>query len=414
MKVVVYNLGCKVNQYESFSIVSMLQELGHEVSYKLEWADVYIINTCAVTTQAEQKSRQSVTRCLKYNKDAKILICGCASEANSDQFLKKSNVIYVSGVANKNEVINYLTTSSLKVIKDKLPREYEHITLPSLEKTRAYLKVQDGCNRFCSYCIIPYLRGRSRSRDIQDIINEVDNLERQTHEIVINGIDLSSYGMDTETSLPDLFRRINHTNLRVRLGSLEISCITQDFIDAYKSIKNHCNHFHLSLQSGSNKVLADMNRRYTVEIFLEKMNLLRKNFEDVSITTDLICGYPTETEQDFQDTLAFINKANFSEMHIFGYSNRAKTKASRLKQLDAKTIKDRVDRAITIASMLKENFLKANLKKSLQVLFESKDDDGYYVGYSKNYIKVYSRNGECDTIKTVKTKKILKDGLCDE
>ncbi len=253
MKVVVYNLGCKVNQYESDGILTRLSALGYEVADSLQYADAYILNTCAVTNEAEKKSRQAVSRCLHYNKDAKIIVCGCASQNDSKQFEGKNGVTYISGVANKHIIPEILEKKGVHVAP--VLKEYEEELQPDLVRTRAYIKIQDGCNNFCSYCLIPYLRGRSRSRSIQSIVKECERLQQVTNEIVLTGIDMSSYGLDIGTTLAELIKNLSHIKIRVRFGSLEARVITEELLEATKNLINFCPHFHLSLQSGDDNTL---------------------------------------------------------------------------------------------------------------------------------------------------------------
>ncbi|MDE6565782.1 MAG: MiaB/RimO family radical SAM methylthiotransferase, partial [Clostridia bacterium] len=301
MKVVVYNLGCKVNQYESDGILTKLANLGYEVADSLQYADCYILNTCAVTNEAEKKSRQAISRCLHFNKDAKIIVCGCASEHNSKQFEDKNGVTYISGVANKNKIPELLEQKGVFVAP--ISKFYEQELQPDLVRTRAYVKIQDGCNNFCSYCIIPYLRGRSRSRSMDSIIDECVRLQKVTNEIVLTGIDMSSYGLDIGTSLSELIKNLSHINVRIRFGSLEASVITEEFLQNTKMLKKFCPHFHLSLQSGDDNTLKSMNRKYTTAFYAEKVELVRQFYPTAAITTDLICGFPTESESEFENTL---------------------------------------------------------------------------------------------------------------
>ena len=314
MKVVVYNLGCKVNKYECDSMVKALRLKQYEVSENLEYADIYILNTCAVTNEAERKSRQCVERCLKYNKDAKIFVCGCASENNPEQFIKKDNVQYVIGSANKMSLIDSFELEGIS--KQTLPKDYEDDFSPIIDRTRAFLKIQDGCNRFCSYCLIPYVRGRSRSRSIDSVVKECEEVAKTTKEMVITGIDVSMYGLDIGTNIVELLNRLTHIDCRIRFGSLECSIITNEFLQACSKLKNFCPQFHLSLQSGDDEVLKRMNRKYTTKEYLEKVHLIRSYFSDAAITTDLIVAFPTETEEQFENTLNFIKEVSILSRNI--------------------------------------------------------------------------------------------------
>lgn len=429
MKIVVYNLGCKVNQYESDSIIRELKSRGHEVYDDFTEADAYILNTCAVTNEAERKSRQAIARAKKFNATAKIIVCGCASENNAEQFSEKDGVVYISGVAGKARIpdlikskcgvdtlslgkndsanipsVGSIDIDSKNVSVSDLPTEYEDDMAIDGIRTRAFLKVQDGCNNFCSYCIIPYLRGRSRSRAIDSVAQEFDRLSREVKEIVLTGINLSAYGMDIGSSLKDLLIALKKFNTRIRLGSLEVNVIGRGFLEACKSIKRFCPQFHLSLQSGDDSVLKDMNRHYTTVEYLDKVKLIREYFPDAAITTDLICGYPTESEQSFKNTIEFIKKVNFADMHIFVYSPRKGTKAAKETLIPHEVAKERANTAIKIAEDMKREYLKSHIGSTLEVLVEN----GY--GYSMEYIKVYT-DGEDGEIKEIAPTELYLDGL---
>lgn len=402
MRIVVYNLGCKVNQYESDSIIRELVARGHEVYDDFKEADAYILNTCAVTNEAERKSRQAIARAKKFSPDARIIVCGCASENNSEQFSDKDGVTYISGVAGKAKIPDMM--DSINVAVAELPLKYEDDMAIDGIRTRAFLKVQDGCNNFCSYCIIPYLRGRSRSREINSVVQEFDRLSRILNEIVLTGINLSAYGKDIGSSLKDLLIALSGFDTRIRLGSLEVNVIDREFLMACKSLKRFCPQFHLSLQSGDDIVLKDMNRRYSTVDYLEKVMLIREYFPDCAITTDLICAYPTESDENFKNTLDFIKKVNFADMHIFVYSPRKGTKASKLKLIPHEIAKERANQAIKVAEEMKIAYLKAHIGTKLEVLVEN----GY--GYSKEYIKVYTEGSDGE-IKEIIPSEIYLDGM---
>lgn len=387
MKIVCYNLGCKVNQYESDGIMTKLTSLGYEVSDSLEYADVYILNTCAVTGEAEKKSRQAVARCLHFNKNAKVIVCGCASQNNTKQFEEKDGVTYISGVAGKRKIPELLEKSGVFV--DDIGNVYEPELQPNLIRTRAYVKVQDGCNNFCSYCIIPYLRGRSRSRSVQSVVSEVEKLQNVTREVVLTGIDMSSFGLDNGSSLTELVTALSDVDVRIRFGSLEARVITKEFLKATLGLKKFCPHFHLSLQSGNDKTLADMNRKYTTDFYASRVDLIRKFYKDACITTDLICGFPTESDEDFALTLEFIDKIAFSDMHIFAYSKREGTVAAKkYNMLDGGIVKNRTKLAEKIALKNKDIYYSSFIGKPLEVLVEK---DG---GYSREYLKVICEGEE--------------------
>ena len=400
MKVVCYNLGCKVNQYECDSITKALREKGIEVSEKLEKADIYILNTCAVTNEAERKSRQCVERCLKYNSNAKVYVCGCASQHNAEQFINKSNVEFVIGSANKMQLVNSIQKKDEGVLIKDIPLCYEDEYSPTVDRTRGYIKIQDGCNNFCSYCLIPYVRGRSRSRSIDSVFNEVLELQSQTKEIVLTGIDISSFGKDTKESFIELLDKIKDVDIRIRLGSLEVNIITEEFLIALTKLKNFCPQFHLSLQSGCNEILKKMNRHYTTNVYLEKVKLIRKYFKNAGITTDLICGFPTETDENHLETIDFIKTVGFSQMHVFPYSKREGTRASKMVQCDKKIAKERCKEISQIASEMKIEYIKKFIGQKLELLVED-EENGYMTGYSKEYIKCYIEGAQKNSIISV-------------
>ncbi len=390
MKISILTLGCKVNKYESDAIMHSLLDKGYDVCDALTYADIYIINTCAVTGEAEKKSRQAIARCRSLNSHAKILVCGCASQKNSLQFEEKG-VDFIGGVARKNFIAQYvdLVVAGQNLGENKpspLPLEYEQADFATQTRTRAYIKIQDGCNNFCSYCIIPYLRGRSRSREIADIISEVCALPEQVKEIVLTGINVTDYKIDGKSGLLQLLFELNKFGKRIRLSSLEETIVDEEFVKALSSLKNFCPFFHLSLQSGSAQVLKDMNRKYSPNDFAKSVELIRKYFNCPGITTDVIVGFPTETEQLFEESYNFIEKMAFSGLHIFQYSKRDGTVASQLKDLPGQVKKQRAKRLEQLDSKLRRTFIDKN--SGGRVLVEEKEGE-YFVGYSENYIKCY-------------------------
>ena len=407
MKVVVYNLGCKVNKYECDSLLKTLRQRGYEVSEDLVYADLYVLNTCAVTNEAERKSRQCVSRCLKLNPNAKVVVCGCASQNNPQQFATKDNVTYVIGNAQKGKLADKLQESG--ILLDPLPREYEDDFSAEVVRTRAYVKIQDGCDNYCSYCLIPYVRGRSRSRSIESVVEECKNLESKSKEITITGIDISSYGKNIDCDLATLIDALCDIDCRIRLGSLEVNVIDDKLLTSLKRLKKFCPQFHLSLQSGEDSVLKKMNRHYTTDEYFAKVRLIRKYFPDCAITTDLICGFPTESDENFESTLKFIDKVGFAQMHVFGYSPRAGTVAVRYKLLPQDIVKDRVNRAIKVAEQNRQKYVESFVGKTLQLLTED-TEQGYMCGYSTQYIKCYIEGGKSDCLYDVEVVKAI-DGI---
>ncbi len=408
MKIVVYTLGCKVNQYESESLMFVLGQSGHEVFSHLTYADLYIINTCAVTNEAEKKSRQAIAKCKALNPNAKIIVCGCASEKNAKQFRDIENVTYITGVANKLDVAFNLNSNATQIYKHTDEYDDNYTSVPT--KTRAYVKIQDGCNNFCSYCIIPYLRGRSRSRNIISILNEINQLSKTVKEIVITGIDVSDYKIDNKKALNVLIEKLKpYKNIRFRLSSLEQGVIDQSLIDAFKDV-NICPHFHLSLQSGCNSVLKRMNRKYRTKDYLKTVKLLRKNFDNPNISTDIIVGFPEETEEEFKETYNFAKKVGFANIHIFPYSKRSGTVAERYKQVDGNVKKKRVKKLENLNKKLNKKYIKKSKHGYHKVLIEE-NEDGFYIGHSENYIKCYiPEKVEINSFVTVKIEKPYKDG----
>ena len=401
MKACVFTLGCKVNEVESESLMRGLEELGYETTEELCPADVYILNTCAVTAEAEKKSRQAVARVRKFNPAAPVYVCGCASQNNPEAFSAREGVVYVSGTRKKDDILSLLSGGG----KGEDDGGFCEMPPPKRTKTRSFLRIQDGCNNFCSYCLIPYLRGRSCSRGAEEIVREARALcEEGAKEIVLTGIDISSY-RDGETDLAALLSMLGDVPARVRLGSLEVGVVTERFLSAAKEAGNFAPHFHLSLQSGSTAVLKKMNRHYTREEYLSRCALIRSYFSDAAITTDIIAGFPTETEEDFEDSLSIIREAGFAHVHAFAFSARAGTVAAKWKDLPPEVKKERVARLIQAAQEQEERFLARFEGREAEVLFE---EDG---GYTANYIRVYAAGAREGSLCRVRLGKREKDGL---
>ncbi len=405
MKAVVFTLGCKVNECESDSLIAGLIERGYDVSDKLVEADLYIVNTCAVTAEAEKKSRQTASRIKKLNPNAKVIFTGCATEKSPESFINKNPNFLVTGAFSKNKILDMLD----KVGVQKSPScvEFEELLFTKSLRTRAYVKVQDGCNNFCSYCIIPYLRGSSRSRSADIVAEEVEKLCAK--EVVLNGINLSAYDYQG-INLAGLLEKLKDTEKRVRLGSLEVGVITDEFLSVAKKMKNFAPHFHLSLQSGSNAVLKKMNRRYGREEYLEKVELIRKYFPNAGITTDIIVGFPVETENDFLDTIDLVKRVQFSDIHAFPFSPRSGTVAYKMQDIASDIKKERLNRLLEIKEKAKKDFAEKMVGKTLDFLFEEVKD-GYAEGYSENYLRLYVKDLEnTDKIVKVKVLEPFKDG----
>ncbi len=411
MKISVLTLGCKVNECESRSIVSALRSMGYDVTEELTFADVYVINTCSVTSEADRKSRQYIGKVVKANENAKIYVCGCSSQNDPGVYTKYKNVVYISGNGNKNDIISAITSDivcKMPVCSGNIPDVFEYMPIPAHEKTRDFIKVQDGCNNFCTYCIIPYLRGRSRSRTIESILSEAEESSLHTKEIVLTGIDVSSYGKDIGSSLTELICALGRLNIRKRMSSFECSVVDDKLLEAMRA-SGFCEHFHLSLQSGSDNVLKKMNRRYTTAEYYDKVELIRKYFPNAGITTDIITGFPTESESDFADTCDFVRKVCFSDIHVFPYSERKGTRAAGMKQLPMEIRRRRARELIGIGSELKNDFLRKQIGRTLSVYLEE-DNDGAVSGYAENYVRVYCE-GKPGEIVNVCVSELYKEGV---
>lgn len=406
----IITLGCKLNKYESDCMANLLIEKGYKYITNFEFADIYIINTCAVTKESEKKSRQYISKCLKLNPNAKIIICGCASENNLEQFKNKTNVFSVIGNEKKDQIDKFIESSVFKVY-DFLPN-YNNLKNPNINQTRAYLKVQDGCNNFCAYCLIPYLRGRSRSRELTECVKEAEFLSKTCKELVLTGIDLSSY----QPSLIELIEKLSHLTCRVRLGSLEQKIITEEFMQRLQKVKNFCPHFHLSLQSGDDAVLKRMNRHYTAQQYYEKVDLIRKYFPLANITTDIIVGFAGETEQEFLNTKSFVEKVNFGAVHVFPFSMREGTLASKIYKdtVNSEEKNKRVKLLQQVAKISGLNYINKIKNVEHKVLTEDHEND-FVVGYTESYIKVYlPKQTALNQILTVKITGEYLDGVKGE
>ena len=403
-KVALHNLGCKVNAYETEAMQEMLEHAGYEIVPFQEGADIYVINTCTVTNIADRKSRQMLHRARKMNPDAVVVAAGCYVQAQAEKQVIDPCIDIVLGNNKKQDLLTALQAyeeahGDLRVVIDiNHTKEYENLHLTKQgEHTRAYIKVQDGCNQFCSYCIIPYARGRVRSRAKEDVVAEVTDLAKNGYqEVVLTGIHLSSYGIDfeNEDNLLSLIRAVHEIEgiKRIRLGSLEPRIITEEFVQAIAALPKMCPHFHLSLQSGCNETLKRMNRRYTSEEFYEKCEILRKYFEKPALTTDVIVGFPQETEEEFETTYEFLKKICFYETHIFKYSKREGTKAAVMQGQIPEQIKaKRSARLIELGEKNRRAYEESFLGKTVEVLVEEKSDVNgkeMWTGHTKEYMKI--------------------------
>ena len=408
-----YTLGCKVNQYETNAIAQKFIEKGYKKVEFDEPADIYIINTCTVTNMADKKSRQIIRQAKAHNKNAIVVATGCYAEVSRTDLEKIDELDLIVGNKDKSNIVEIVEKQSNQESDINEEKEFQDFgTVTYTEKTRAVIKVQDGCNNFCSYCIIPYAKGRVRSRKPESVIKEVQEIVKSgIKEVVITGIHVASYGKDFEDGIKliDLLEKINKIEglQRIRLGSLEPNLITEDFVQRLKNnVDKICNHFHLSLQSGCDETLKRMNRKYTTEEFEKGVSLLRDAFPNVALTTDIIVGFPGETEEEFEATYKFLDKIQFSKMHIFKYSPRKGTIAAKMdNQISPEKKEERSNKLIDLSNKNEEEFLTRFIGKTLEVLFETTIDDEYTEGHTSNYITVKAKGENLEnTIQRVNIK----------
>lgn len=426
-----HNLGCKVNSYETEAMQQLLEEAGYEIVPFHEKADVYIINTCSVTNIADRKSRQMLHRAKKQNSDAVVVAAGCYVQAAAEELKADLAVDVIIGNNKKQDLVPILE----EYFKDKSDRshvieisethEYERLSIHKIaDHTRAFLKIQDGCNQFCSYCIIPYTRGRVRSRRPDEVVAEVRELAAAGYqEVVLTGIHLSSYGVDfkeeeKKENLLSLIKQVHEVEgiRRIRLGSLEPRIITEEFAQALASMPKFCPHFHLSLQSGCDKTLKRMNRHYTTEEYAAGCEILRRYFDNPAITTDVIVGFPGETEEEFEETKAFLERIGFYEMHIFKYSRRAGTRADRMPDQIPEQVKSvRSEILLKLEKQMSKAYRESFLGRNKTVLLEEKTEINgreYMIGHTMEYVKAvvpYEEN-----LKNKMAEGVLKGVLNDE
>lgn len=402
-KAALHNLGCKVNAYETEAMQQLLEEAGYEIVPFQEKADVYVINTCSVTNIADRKSRQMLHRAKKMNPDAVVVAAGCYVQAAGEELKKDAAIDVIIGNNRKKDLVPLLDEyfAGKHVEEDSLidigkTREYEALHINKIaDHTRAFIKIQDGCNQFCSYCIIPYTRGRVRSRKPEEIMEEIKGLvDKGYQEVVLTGIHLSSYGLDLDgITLLDLMVKIDKIQglERLRLGSLEPRIVTEEFTRTLAGLRTICPHFHLSLQSGCDATLKRMNRRYTTEEYEKGCQILRKYFDRPAITTDVIVGFPQETEEEFAQTIEFLKRIHFYEMHVFKYSRRAGTRAADMPgQLTENQKGQRSDVLLKLDQEMSLEYRKSFLGEEKEVLMEEKiviDGTEYLVGHTREYVK---------------------------
>lgn len=426
-----HNLGCKVNSYETEAMQQLLEEAGYEIVPFHEKADVYIINTCSVTNIADRKSRQMLHRAKKQNPDAVVVAAGCYVQAAAEELKADLAVDVIIGNNKKQDLVPILEeyfkdkSDSSHVIEISETHEYERLSIHKIaDHTRAFLKIQDGCNQFCSYCIIPYTRGRVRSRRPDEVVAEVRELAAAGYqEVVLTGIHLSSYGVDfkeeeKKENLLSLIKQVHEVEgiRRIRLGSLEPRIITEEFAQALASMPKFCPHFHLSLQSGCDKTLKRMNRHYTTEEYAAGCEILRRYFDNPAITTDVIVGFPGETEEEFEETKAFLERIGFYEMHIFKYSRRVGTRADRMPDQIPEQVKSvRSEILLKLEKQMSKAYRESFLGRNKTVLLEEKTEINgreYMIGHTMEYVKAvvpYEEN-----LKNKMAEGVLKGVLNDE
>ena len=410
MKVAFSTLGCRVNTYESEAMAEKFVREGYEIVDFNEKADVYVINTCSVTNMGDKKSRQIIGKARRLNEEAVIAAVGCYSQIAPNEVSNIEGVDVVLGTRNKGDIVYYVNKArdeqkqQIQVGEVLKNKEFEDLSIEDYQdKTRAFLKIQDGCNRFCAYCLIPYTRGAVCSKDFNKVIEEVKSLASHGFkEIILSGIHTASYGVDLEekVSVVDILEAIEKIEgiERVRIGSIDPTFFTEDVVKRIVSLKKLCPQFHLSLQSGCDETLKRMNRRYTSKEYEDIVNLLRDKIKDVSITTDVIVGFPGETDEEFNKTYEFLKRVKLTKTHIFKYSQRTGTKAYSMENQVDETIKEKRSKLlIELNKINEENFTKSYIGKILDVLFEEKysKEEGYYVGYTRNYIRVIAK-ANCD------------------
>ncbi|MCQ5339398.1 tRNA (N(6)-L-threonylcarbamoyladenosine(37)-C(2))-methylthiotransferase MtaB [Eubacterium ventriosum] len=405
-KAALHNLGCKVNSYETEAMTQLLKKAGYEIVSFQDQADVYIINTCSVTNMADRKSRQMLHKAKKQNPNAVVVATGCYVQTATEKVAQDLSIDLVVGNNRKKDIVEilneyYAEKEAGEQVKEEYvidinhTDEYEDLEISTVtEHTRAHLKIQDGCNNFCSYCIIPYARGRIRSRTMESIKAELERLSASGFkEIVLTGINLSCYD-DNGKKLIDVIEMADNVNgiERIRLGSLDPEVVTEDFVERLGKVKKICPHFHFSLQSGCDKTLKAMNRHYTSDEYYEKCQLIRKYIDNPAFTTDVIVGFPGETEEDYISSREFVKKVKFAELHVFKYSKRDGTVAAKMpNQIDEKIKTSRSEDLIKTGEELTKEFRQAKIGQDTTVLFEEKillDNKEYWVGHTVDYIKI--------------------------
>ena len=412
MKTVAFcTLGCKVNQYETNAMMQKMIEAGYEVVDFETKADIYIINTCTVTNMADKKSRQMLRRVKEINPEAILVAVGCYAQVAKEKLEQIPEIDLILGINEKNDIVKYVEQASKNTYVSDVLHQTEFLDFGDVtytEKTRAVIKVQDGCNQFCSYCIIPYARGRIRSRKPESVIKEITDVAKEgIKEVVITGIHVASYGKDfkdqmlteigkNEYRLIDLLEEIQKIDgiQRIRLGSLEPTLITEEFVTRLKKLSKICDHFHLSLQSGCDETLKRMNRKYTTDQFRHVVKLLRNAYPEVHLTTDIIVGFPGETEEEFNQTYEFLKEIKFYKMHVFKYSPRSGTVAAKMpNQIDGNIKEERSNKLIELSDKNEEEYNQKYIGKEVEVLLEEREGE-YLKGHTTNYMVIKMKTNE--------------------
>ncbi|MDK2811167.1 MAG: threonylcarbamoyladenosine tRNA methylthiotransferase MtaB [Petroclostridium sp.] len=407
-KVAFYTLGCKVNQYETEAMTELFEKEGYEITDFDQYADVYVINTCTVTNLGDRKSRRMIRRAKKLNKHSIVAVVGCYAQTAAEEISKIKGVNLIIGTKDRSRIVELINQikeqeEQINVVQDIMTtREFEDMKVTAYkERTRAFLKIQEGCNQFCSYCIIPYARGPVRSRKPEDIVEEVQQLAQNGFkEIVFAGIHVASYGKDLKnTNLLDIIKRVHDIEgiERLRLSSIEPMILTEEFVENAARLPKLCPHYHISLQSGCDATLKRMNRKYTTAEYREVVNRLRANFPDVAITTDVMVGFPGETEQEFEESKRFVDEISFAQVHVFKYSPRKGTPSVTFPNQVSPEEKERRSKImIELSANSEKRFCDKFIGREMEVLFEQqvKEQDGYYEGLTPNYIRVVAHSDE--------------------
>ncbi|MBU3804478.1 MAG: tRNA (N(6)-L-threonylcarbamoyladenosine(37)-C(2))-methylthiotransferase MtaB [Candidatus Cellulosilyticum pullistercoris] len=423
-KVAFYTLGCKVNQYDTEAVLEKFKAANYEVVDFSDYADVYVVNTCTVTHLSDRKCRQMLRKTKKINENSILVAMGCYAQIAADKIKDQvSEIDIIIGTDKRNQIVEVVEAfekdraETINLVSDIMDvNEFEEMTISHLgERTRVYIKVQEGCNNYCSYCIIPYTRGKIRSRKEEQVVEEVTKLANLGFkEIILTGIHVLAYGKDLgNTNLIQLLKRVHEVEgiERIRMSSIEPVAITKEFIDALRELPKVCHHFHLSLQSGSDRVLKRMNRKYTTADYLRSVEDLRSLWPDVAITTDIIVGFPGETDEEFEETVAFVEKVKLAQIHIFPFSPREGTPAAKMKEQIAPEIKEKREKELaTKEKELRLAYMKQFVGQEMEVLFE-KAQDGKVSGYTSNYLRVQVAGDETieNTVQTVCIKNLIDE-----